>query len=118
MQENCGLNLIKENNGNKLLFNIPGADINPYLTVYGIIESMKSGLKNNLNLKQELQNISGERLPINLNRSISNFDKSEYMKNLLGEDIHFHFGAFYNFEFVQFNSKVDEWERERYMYQI
>ena len=34
MQENCGLNLIKENNENKILFKIPGADTNPYFVIY------------------------------------------------------------------------------------
>lgn len=40
MQENCGLNLIKENNDNKILFKVPGADINPYLTTFALIESV------------------------------------------------------------------------------
>lgn len=79
---------------------------------------MKSGFKNNLSLSNESSLIVNERLPINLNRSVSQFEKNEFIKELLGEDIHFHFGAFYNFEFTQFNSNVDEWERERYMYQI
>ena len=40
MQENCGLNLIKENNENKLLFKIAGADVNTYLTVFSLIKSV------------------------------------------------------------------------------
>jgi hypothetical protein len=40
MQENCGLNLIKENNENKILFKIPGADTNPYFVIFSLIESV------------------------------------------------------------------------------
>ena len=79
---------------------------------------MKSGLKDNLSLSKEIAEISAERLPINLNRSVVQFEKNEFIKNLLGEEIHYHFGAFYQFEFSQFNNEVTEWERERYMYQI
>lgn len=79
---------------------------------------MKNGVKNNLSLSKEIAEISNEKLPINLNRSVCQFEKNEFIKELLGEEIHFHFGAFYNFEFAQFNNEVDEWERERYMYQI
>ncbi len=41
MQENCGLNIVKENDENKLFFRLPGSDINPYLGVFSIISSVK-----------------------------------------------------------------------------
>ena len=40
MQEDRGLNIINENNESKILFKIPGADTNPYLTVFSLLTSV------------------------------------------------------------------------------
>jgi glutamine synthetase len=79
---------------------------------------MKSGIINKLILNEEIEKVSNEKLPINLNRCISHYEKNEFIKELLGEEIHYHYASFYNFEYAQFNKEVDEWERERYFYQI
>jgi glutamine synthetase len=79
---------------------------------------MKSGAINKSLLNNEINEISKEKLPINLNRCISLYEKNQFIKELLGEEIHYHYSAFYNFEYAEFNKEVNEWERERYFYQI
>jgi len=53
-----------------------------------------------------------------LNKSVSIYEKNEFMKELLGEEIHYHYGAFYSYEFAEYMNQVDDWERNRYLYQI
>lgn len=79
---------------------------------------MKSGITNKTNLKDALTELNTKVLPLNLNKSVNIYEKNEYMKEVLGEEIHFHLGAFYNFEFAEYMNQVDDWERNRYLYQI
>lgn len=79
---------------------------------------MKSGITNKTNLEDALSESSRKALPLNLNKSVSLYEKNEFMKEVLGEEIHYHYGAFYNFEFSEYMNQVDDWERNRYLYQI
>lgn len=76
---------------------------------------MKLGLEGNLKFSdsKQMQNI-----PINLCESIESFYNNKFMKNLLGDDLHQHFFAFYNLEYTEFMNQVDEWELNRYLYNI
>ena len=65
-----------------------------------------------------LKTIENEELPINLNEANNRFQKNEYMKNLLGEVLHQHLWAFYNLEYTEFMNQVDEWELNRYLFNI
>ena len=40
MQDDMGLNLIAENNIEKLLFKLPGSDTNFYLSLFGLLSSV------------------------------------------------------------------------------
>lgn len=79
---------------------------------------MASGISNKFKLKEAQKTISNLSLPINFYKSISNFEKNEFSKSILGEDIHYHYGLFYNYEYSEFMNQVDDWERNRYLYQI
>ena len=78
---------------------------------------MKLGLENKLSLEQTLSEVQA-KLPINLNQSLSCFQKNEFMKNLFGLELHQHLWAFYNLEYTEFMNQVDEWELNRYLYNI
>jgi glutamine synthetase len=69
-------------------------------------------------LKDALTELNSKALPLNLNKSVTLYEKNEFIKEILGEEIHYHFGAFYSFEFAEYMNQVDDWERNRYLYQI
>ena len=69
-------------------------------------------------MKNTLENIRNDRLPINLNEALIKFGKNNFMKNCLGEKIHQHYFSFFNFEYTDFMTQVDEWELNRYLYNI
>ncbi len=76
------------------------------------------GLENKAALKESLQQINTSTLPVNLYSSLLKYEKSETAKNLLGNVIHEHLGVFYNYEYAEFMNHVDEWELNRYLFNI
>lgn len=114
------INIIKENDVQKISFNLSGADANPYLVLYALIESGKLGLKDKLNSN----NISNElktnkiKFPTSLYKANKIFSNSEFAKNTLGKSYHNHYSAFFNFEYQNYNNQVSEWELNRYLYSI
>ncbi len=79
---------------------------------------MIHGINNKSELNEVLKYANSKTLPLNLNKSISNYEKNAFMKEVLGEEIHYHFSAFYNFEFSEYMNQVDNWELNRYFLQI
>ncbi len=79
---------------------------------------MRLGLENNYNLKNSLERIQSEQIPTNLFHSLSNFNSNKFMKSFLGDDLHQHLTAFFNLEYTEFMNQVDEWELNRYLYNI
>ena len=58
------------------------------------------------------------KLPINLYAANRDFLKSEFVRQILGDEVHQHFNVFYNFEYSDFMNQVDDWELNRYLYNI
>jgi glutamine synthetase len=79
---------------------------------------MKFGIENKLNLKNSLNLVQNESLPTNLYHALLNFQSNKFMKSFLGDDLHQHFTAFFNLEYTEFMNQVDEWELNRYLYNI
>ena len=115
-----GVNRIKENNVNKISFALPGADANPYLVLFALIESGKLGLNENLKSDEVSNSLKKEQnnFPTSLFKANKVFKNSKVAKEVLGEAFHDHFSAFYHFEYQNFNNQVSEWELERYLYSI
>lgn len=76
------------------------------------------GIENKLSLEDSLKYLSHNKLPVNLYSSLQNYEKSEVMKNVLGNIIHEHLGVFYSYEYAEFMNQVDEWELDRYLFNI
>jgi len=79
---------------------------------------MSSGVKSKISVEDASNELNTKVLPLNLNKSVMSYENNSYLKEILGEEIHFHYGAFYNFEFAEYMNQVDDWERNRYFYQI
>lgn len=113
-----GVNLINEDNFKKIQFLLPGSDTNPYLVLFAAIESAKEGLKEKITNKIAEKNLEDKRLPINLNYANKFFNDSKFAKRVLGNDYHYHFNAFYMFEYREYLNQVSLWESERYLYSV
>jgi glutamine synthetase len=118
MQDTMGVNILTENNTNKILFKIPGSDTNIYLALYSLLNSIKAGIQNQTKLTTTLSELQDKSLPINLHAANRQFWKNEFMKGLLTEPIHQHYNAFYNFEYSEYMNQVDDWELHRYLLNI
>jgi glutamine synthetase len=118
MQDTMGVNIITEKNVNKVLFKIPGADTNFYLSLYALLSSVKQGVQSQSKLQTVLQEVKEKSLPINLNSANRHFLKNDFMKDMLTEPIHQHYNAFYNFEYSEYMNQVDDWELHRYLLNI
>lgn len=113
-----GVNLIKEKGVNKINFMLPGADSNPYLALFSIIESGKSGIEQKLSSKKVTQELKGVEIPTSLNKARKIFKNSEAIKNSLGADFQYHYNAIFEYEYQSYNNQVSLWELERYHYSI
>ena len=113
-----GVNLINHGDKTSIHFHLPGADVNPYLTIFSICHSAIYGLNTNASKSSVEKSLEGKKLPINLYEAIQIFDKSEIAQKSLGNDFHYHFKAFYTFEFQQYLNQITHWETERYLYSI
>jgi glutamine synthetase len=113
-----GVNILAENNTKKISFVIPGADTNPYLVLYSIIESGKLGLQQSLSTSKVENALLDLSIPTSLNKANKLFNASQAVKHSLGEEFHYHYNAFYSYEFEAYNSQVSLWELERYLYSI
>lgn len=113
-----GVNVIEEDKLKKIHFILPGADSNPYLVLFAAIESAKEGLKEKITSKKAESNLEGKRLPINLNQANKLFNDSKFAKQILGNDYHYHYNAFYTFEYREYLNQVSLWESKRYLYSV
>lgn len=95
-----GLTVLKENNQNKLLLNISGSDLNPYLALFAFTSSINEGLQLKPDFSESLKSFEEKGLPTNLLSAVNNFETSEFTKKLLGDEIHYHFSHFYNYEYA------------------
>lgn len=102
----------------RLEFRIPGADVNPYLAIAGVLASVRRGISDQ---EEPGAPISGdaaqkvaERYPVSLESATDNFIRSRHAKDEFGEDFVLHFGKHLEKEINQFRSAVTDWEINRY----
>lgn len=113
-----GINKYKENNVSKINYLIPGSDSNPYLVLFAIVESVRYGIENKLNLVEVEKKHSHHELPTSLFKSLKHFKNSQYARESIGDIYHDHYSIFYNHEYESYNGQVSHWELERYLYSI
>ena len=118
MNDSAGINIINDSNINKILFKLPGADSNMFLTVSSMINSLRLGLENKYNFKLIENELKDIKLPTNLNKANFNFENSDVAKLVLTEIIHSHYVNFYQYEFSEYMNQVDDWELNRYLFNI
>jgi glutamine synthetase len=102
---------------------IPGADCNPYLAYAAVLASGLDGIANKIEppdifegdiyAAQELP-----RVPYTLKEATDLFAKSNFAKQVFGEEVVKHYTHFYRSEQAAFDTAVTDWERKRYFERI
>ncbi|MBL7740019.1 MAG: glutamine synthetase [Chitinophagaceae bacterium] len=99
---------------------VPGADMNPYLTMAACLAAGLYGIKNKLKLKQTAtvgngyKNFSNGVLPSTLIEATQQMKQSKVAKELFGEQFVEHFTATREWEWRQHLKAVTDWEYKRY----
>ncbi len=99
---------------------VPGADTNPYLAMAAALASGLYGIKNKLELKTPQTFGSGYNmdkavvLPKNLKDATRKMANSKIANELFGKDFIGHFTRTREWEWMQFEKQVTDWELKRY----
>lgn len=100
--------------GTRVEARIPGADVNPYLSLAACVASGLYGIEHSLELDTSGGAAPAERLPRNLKDANHAFRTSALAEELFGRGFVEHFGATRDWEWRQFQDAVTDWELTRY----
>lgn len=97
---------------------VPGADANHYLVLTAMLASGLYGIENQIDIPAPVKGNAADqpvpRLPTNLFDAIRLFEKSERVKELLGEEVFDHYLQAAQNELQDFLGAVTDWERKKY----
>lgn len=99
---------------------VPGSDMNPYLSLAGVLACGLYGIRKGLELKSDpikgnaYEDKSCEKLASNLYDATVRFSESSLANELLGENFVRHFAATRLWEWQQSQKAITDWELRRY----
>lgn len=112
--------LLESPDTTRLEWRVPGADVNPYLAVAGLLASAADGIATDADPGEPLVGHDWERpvppLPASLGEAVATFVDGSFASEALGKDVVAHYGEAGRWEWERFlePSAVTEWERRRY----
>jgi glutamine synthetase len=114
-----GCRLIGQGESTRIELRVPGADTNPYLAYAAMIAAGLKGIEQALPLPQEAQGNAYENstlaeVPKSLTEAVSLLDRSETVREALGDDVVDHYVHAAKWELSQYEAQVTEWERRRF----
>lgn len=104
----------------RLEWRVPGADVNPYLAIAGVLASAGDGIWTDADPGEPMVGADYERpvtpLPSTLGDAVERFRESAFATAALGKDVVSHYAEAGRWEWEQFLAPgaVSEWERRRY----
>lgn len=104
---------------NRLEFRVPGADINPYLVLAGVMASAADGIKSAHDpgppqVGDAYASGVASQFAETLAEAACAFRKSAFCAASFGKDVVEHFATVADFEWRAFLGTVTDWERDRY----
>ena len=117
-------------NGTRVELRCPDPSANPYLVLAVCLAAGLDGIKNKImppeSVSENIYEMSPEELirkgietiPTNLGRAIEEFEKSEFMREVLGEHIFGKYIEAKKTEWANYCEQVSEWEIQEYLYKI
>ena len=112
--------LVESPESTRLEWRVPGADVNPYLAIAGLLASARDGIAEDTDPGDPLVGDDWERevpaLPAHLGESTAAFRGSEWAAGTFGAEVVAHYAEAGRWEWERFLAAdvVTEWERARY----
>jgi glutamine synthetase len=106
--------------GTRLEWRVPGADVDPYLAVAGVLASARDGLASSADPGPPLEGWDFGKevppLPATLGEAVDAFGASAFVSEAFGKEAAAHYAEAARWEWSAFlaPSSVTEWERRRY----
>ncbi|MGH2539997.1 MAG: glutamine synthetase family protein [Actinomycetota bacterium] len=112
--------LVEEPSSTRLEWRVPGADVDPYLAIAGLLASARDGITDGTDPGEPLVGDDWERdvtpLPEHLGDAVAGFRDSTWTTETFGADVVAHYAEAGRWEWGRFLAAdvVTEWERLRY----
>ena len=116
--------------GTRVELRSPDSSANPYLVLAACLEAGLDGIRNKIvppeavtenvfemRLSQKVK-LGIESLPADLEEAIEEFEKDDYIKNVLGRHITEKYLEAKRAEWADYRAQVTDWEIEKYLYKI
>ena len=116
--------------GTRIELRCPDSAMNPYLALAVCLSAGLDGIRSKImppdsidrNLfemsEEELKEAGVEKLPMNLMEACQEFEKDEYIKNVLGNDLVQKYTQAKKKEYEEYVTQVTEWELNKYLHRI
>jgi glutamine synthetase len=113
----CAVRLVGRGAAARMENRLPGADVNPYLALAGMLAGGLHGIENELPLEDELVGNAyasdKPRVPSTMGDARDRFARSEIARKALGDEVVDHFVNMADVELAAYNATVTDWELRR-----
>jgi glutamine synthetase len=111
----CALRLVGHGQGLRVENRVPGADVNPYLAIAGLVAGAVYGIEHELTLEPEFRgNAYGDaaapRVPGTLRDALSLWEGSPVARAAFGDEVVAHYANNARVELAAFDAAVTDWE--------
>ena len=113
----CSFRLVGHGPSLRLENRVPGGDVNPYLSVAGMIAAGLDGIQRNLPLEPMFAGNAyisdSERVPSSMRDALDLWQNSSWIRETFGADVQEHYSNMARIEMAAFAATVTDWERFR-----
>lgn len=114
----CGYRIVGHGAGRRIEMRVPGADVNPYISLAATIGAGLYGIEHQLELPEPFNGNAYiaknlDRLPTDLAEALGYFQNSKMAEEIFGRDVHHHFTNTARQEWAKANLHVTDWELAR-----
>ncbi|XXG09779.1 glutamine synthetase family protein [Micromonospora sp. SH-82] len=114
----CALRVVGHGQGLRVENRVPGADVNPYLAIAGLIAGALHGIEQELELPDECagnayDDSTADRVPATLREAATAWESSAVARDAFGADVVAHYANQAAVELTAFDAAVTDWELAR-----
>ncbi|MGN9809620.1 glutamine synthetase family protein [Micromonospora sp. BQ11] len=111
----CALRLVGHGQGMRVENRVPGADVNPYLAIAGLVAGAVHGIERELELGEECtgnayDDATAERVPGTLRDALTLWQSSGVAEEAFGPEVVAHYANAARVELAAFDAAVTDWE--------
>jgi len=114
----CALRLVGRGASMRVENRVPGADVNPYLAIAGMVAGMLHGIEQSLPLERECSgnaylDAAAPRIPATLREALARWETSGVAVAAFGQEVVDHYANNARVELAAFDAAVTDWELRR-----